>query len=110
VSIHKSKTWLMFSTLALALLTLVPSANAEGRKVKVKVQPSYPELARKMSVSGSVKMEVTVTPAGSVKAVKVTGGHPLLVEAATDAVKKWKYEAGPAETTELVEFKFTPSE
>jgi TonB family protein len=103
--------WLMFATVVLAMIIgLAAPASAEGRKIKVKVAPTYPELARKMQVSGSVKMEVTVTPAGAVKTVKVIGGHPLLVEAASDAVKKWKYEAGPDETTESVEFKFSPAD
>jgi TonB family protein len=86
------------------------AASAAERKVKSQVAPSYPELARKMSVSGTVKVEVTVAPNGSVKNVKVIGGHPLLIDAAVDAVKRWKYEAGTDETTQVVEFKFSPAE
>ena len=79
--------------------------------VKSKVSPTYPELAKKMSVSGAVKVEITVAPNGSVKNVKVIGGHPLLVDAATDAVKRWKYEASPEETTEgPIVFNFSPND
>jgi TonB family protein len=85
-------------------------ANAADRAIKSKVTPIYPELARKMAVSGSVKVEVTIAPNGSVKNVKVIGGHPLLVDAAVDAVKRFKYETAPEETTQIVEFKFSPSE
>ena len=92
------------------LAALNPSAFAqdEGRKVKTRVTPTYPELAKRMSVSGTVKVEVTIAPSGAVKSTRVIGGHPLLVDAAVDAVKRWKYEAGPDETTQVVEFKFNP--
>ena len=90
---------------------LVAPASATDRKVKSKVSPTYPELAKKMAVSGAVKVEITVAPNGSVKNVKVIGGHPLLVDAATDAVKHWKYEAAPEETTEgPIVFNFSPNE
>jgi TonB family protein len=79
------------------------------RKVKTKVAPAYPELARRMAISGVVKVQVVVAPNGSVKSTKVVGGHPLLVNAAVDAVKKWRFEAASEETTGLVEFKFDPS-
>jgi hypothetical protein len=52
------------------------------RKVLGKVVPAYPELARKMHISGSVKLEVIVAPNGSAKNTKPLGGHPLLVQAA----------------------------
>ena len=86
-----------------------PSAGKtgeEGRKVKTKVPPVYPQLARAMHVTGIVRVLVVVTPAGTVKSVKVIGGHPLLVESVTDAVKRWKYEAASQESTTVVEFKF----
>jgi TonB family protein len=97
---------------ALALCTaFVPSALAQdgGRKVRVKVTPVYPDLARKMNISGTVKIEVTIAPNGTVKATKVVGGHPLLVNAALDAIKKWKFEPGD-ETTQVVAFNFNSNE
>ena len=79
------------------------------RKAKTKVAPVYPELARRMSISGVVKVQVVVAPNGTVKTTKAVGGHPLLVNAATDAVKKWKFEPAAEETTGIVEFKFDPN-
>ena len=79
------------------------------RKAKTKVAPVYPELARRMSISGVVKVQVVVAPNGTVKSTKVVGGHPLLVNAATDAVKKWKFETAAEETSGIVEFKFDPN-
>ena len=79
------------------------------RKVKSKIAPTYPELARRMSIAGVVKVQVVVAPNGSVKTTKVVGGHPLLVNAAVDAVKKWRFEPASEETTGVVEFKFDPN-
>lgn len=62
-----------------------------------------------MSIAGVVKVQVVVAPNGTVKSTKVVGGHPLLVSAAVDAVKKWRFESAPDETTGVVEFKFDPS-
>ena len=89
--------------------TAQTAANDGSRKVKSKVAPVYPELAKQMSVSGTVKVQVTVAPNGSVKAAKPLGGHPLLIESAVDAVKKWKYEPDKDETTIIVQFNFTPA-
>jgi protein TonB len=79
------------------------------RKVKAKVSPAYPELARRMSIAGVVKVQVVVAPNGTVKSTKVVGGHPLLVTAAVDAIKKWRFEPAAEETTGVVEFKFDPN-
>jgi TonB family protein len=76
------------------------------RKVKVKAEPRYPDIAKKMGLSGSVKLQVVVAPNGSVKETKVIGGHPILVNAALDAVKKWKFESARSESTTELEFKF----
>jgi TonB family protein len=69
----------------------------------------YPELARKMNLSGVVKLEVVVAPSGVVKETKVIGGNPILVNAAMDAVKKWRFEAASEESTGIIEFKFDPT-
>ncbi len=81
-------------------------AQDEGRKVKTKVAPIYPELARKMAVTGVVKVQVTIAANGTVKSAKVVGGHPLLVDPAMDAVRKWKFEPGPEDSTQVVECVF----
>jgi TonB family protein len=55
-----------------------------------------------------VRVEVTVAPNGSIKNARLIGGHPVLATAALDAVRKWRYEAGPGESTGVVEFRFDP--
>ena len=84
------------------------SGTEEGkRKVKTKVAPAYPELAKRMNVAGKVKIEVIITPEGRVKSTRALGGHPLLVQACIDAVKEWKFSAAPEESTQVVEFEFS---
>lgn len=76
------------------------------RKVKTRVAPEYPELAKRMNVVGHVKIEVTISTEGKVTNTKVIGGNPILVSSSVDALKKWHFEAGPKETTEIIEFEF----
>ena len=78
------------------------------RRAKTKVQPAYPDLARKMNITGTVKVQVTVSPNGTVKDAKVVGGHPVLASAALEAVKKWRFEPAAVESTGVVDFKFEP--
>lgn len=82
------------------------SADEGKRKVKSKTPPAYPELAKRMNVSGKVKIEVIITPDGKVRSTRVIGGHPLLVQACQDAVKEWKFFSAPEETTQVIEFDF----
>lgn len=82
--------------------------EASVRRIKNKVQPIYPDLARHMNLSGVVKVELVIAPDGKVRSTKVLGGHPLLGEAALEAVRRWKYEAAKQESTEVVEIVFTP--
>jgi TonB family protein len=93
---------------ALAQTSSAESSRTESskRKIKVRVSPEYPPLAKQLKVTGKVKIEATVTPEGHVISTKVLGGSPVLVVAAIDAVKKWRYESAPKETTEIVEFDF----
>jgi len=78
------------------------------RTVMSRVVPVYPELARTMNAKGIVRLDVLVAPNGTVKSIKVIGGHPLLVQAAERAVQKWKWEAAGRESTEFIELRFTP--
>jgi TonB family protein len=82
-----------------------PSESTK-RKVKSRVFPDYPQLAKQMKVSGRVKIETTIAADGRVSSTKVVGGSPLLVNAALDAVKKWRFEPAVKETVEIIEFDF----
>jgi TonB family protein len=83
------------------------AAEASKRKVRTRVMPEYPLLAKQMNVTGKVKIEATVAADGHVVSTRVVGGSPLLVNSALEALKKWHFEPGPKETTEIVEFAFS---
>jgi len=78
------------------------------RRAKSRVQPVYPELARKMNITGAVKIEVVVAPNGTVKEARIVGGHPVLANAALEAARKWRFEPGPTESTGIIDFRFDP--
>jgi len=82
--------------------------STRARRVKHRVSPVYPELARRMSIDGKVKLEVTVGANGKVKSTKVVGGHPLLINASEDAVRKWAFEPAASDATAIIEFEFRP--
>lgn len=108
---RKGLLWVFMALLAgfMLLPTIVKSqdeGSATKRKVIHRVVPEFPPLARQMNISGKVKIEVTVEPDGHVKSTHAVGGSPLLVEAGTQALKNWKFESGPKETTEIIEFDF----
>jgi TonB family protein len=104
----------LLAMLAIGIESGVPRVQAQDaqseitRQVKSKVLAVYPELARKMNLSGTVKVQVVVAPNGSVKEAKVVGGHPVLANAALDAVRKWRFEPAAAESSGIVNFKFEP--
>jgi TonB family protein len=95
-------------------LAAVPRANAQEntaesakRKVKTKTVPEYPDLARQMNATGKVKIEATISADGKVTNTKVIGGSPLLVGAAQDALKKWRFEPAAKDSVEVIEFDFS---
>ena len=85
-------------------------AQESGRKAKSRVPPVYPELARRMNITGAVKVRVTVAANGTVKDASLVGGHPVLAGAALDAAKKWRFESRPEESVEIIEFRFDPTQ
>ena len=85
------------------------TARQEGlRRVEHSVKPDYPEIAERMKLTGTVQVEALVKPDGTVRDVRVVGGHPLLAEALVRAVKQWRYEPAAKETSEVVRFSFGP--
>lgn len=61
-----------------------------------------------MHLEGAVKIEAIVRPNGDVKSTRVIGGNPVLVQAASDAISRWKFETGANETREIVQLTFVP--
>jgi len=86
------------------------STDESKRKVKSKVLPAYPDLAKRMNVTGKVKIEVVISPDGRIKSTRIVGGHPLLTQACQDVLKDWRFVPGPEETTQVIEFEFRAGE
>lgn len=82
--------------------------SPSGRKIVNKVVPVYPSVARGMSLAGTVKLEALVLANGTVKSIQVKGGNPLLAQAAQNAVREWKWAKAERESTEMLEFRFSP--
>jgi TonB family protein len=105
------RTNIHFSAKLLALAKANHSGSESesgGRHVQVQVPPDYPQIAHRMKLTGTVQLQAVVRADGTVKDVKVIGGHPLLADALTQAVRKWKYEPASKESVELVKFNFGP--
>jgi len=68
----------------------VPSGVSQGLLI-YKVQPTYPPLARQARVQGTVVLQAVIDKDGSIKDLTVTSGHPMLIQAALDAVRQWRY-------------------
>ncbi len=114
MSLSKLRRWWTVGALLISecLLGNVLAVGQEviTRKVKTQVPPTYPELARRMSIAGVVKIQVRVDKSGTIKETKLIGGHPVLANAALDAIKRWKYEPASEETTGVVEIRFAPNQ
>jgi TonB family protein len=104
----------VFMALGFAAIGLAPRRSVAQdqpeakRKVVTRVVPAYPELAGKMQITGTVRLEVVVAANGKMKSFQVIGGSPVLSKAAVDAIDKWKWVAAPQETKEILEFNFHP--
>lgn len=74
-------------------------STGPDRKIKTRIAPEYPELARRTKIVGTARVEMIVNADGSVGKVKEIGGNPVLLEALVRAVKQWRYEPATREST-----------
>jgi TonB family protein len=98
---------------ALLLSVIAPWAHAQKadktpRKLVYKESPGYPVTLREAHIGGVVRLEIVISPKGNVDSVSPLGGNPVLVEAASAAVRKWKYAPAESESKTQVEFTFDP--
>jgi TonB family protein len=103
-----TKTLILAATL-LGVLTLVfpPAAAASGeREVISRVKPVYPEIAKRMKISGTVLLHAKIAPEGTVRTVNTVMGNTMLAEAAKEAVLHWKFAPAEYETVEDIEIEF----
>jgi TonB family protein len=72
--------------------TMELSAVAAESGLVHRVEPDYPEEARRQGVQGAVVLEVHINPDGAVQELKLISGPSVLAQAATDAVRQWKFK------------------
>lgn len=78
----------------------------------VRTNPVYPPLARQARIQGAVVLHAIIDKDGNVSELQVISGHPLLVQAALDAVKQWRYKptllnGDPVEVDTTITVNFT---
>jgi TonB family protein len=67
-------------------------ATVLGSRLVKKIDPAYPPSALQARIQGTVRFTVSIDKDGRVRNMTVISGHPLLVQAAVDAVKEWIYQ------------------
>ena len=106
--LQRAGAWLMqAAALALMVALTMPARAADTRAIKLRTAPHYPEIAKRMRVSGLVRLTVTVDAEGSVTDVKPLSGNGLLSAAAEEAVRTWRFEPGPSASTVEVTVNFS---
>ena len=78
-----------------------------ARKVTRRVSPVYPPAARRMHLEGTVRLVALVAVDGRVTSTESLGGHPILLAAAEDAVRMWKFQAAERASREELSFAFS---
>ncbi|HZT38015.1 MAG TPA: energy transducer TonB [Bryobacteraceae bacterium] len=86
--------------------------NVQEHNLIHKVDPEYPPLARQASIQGTVRFNATIGKDGRVTELQLVSGHPLLVQAATEAVRQWVYKptllnGNPVEVVTTIDVNFT---
>jgi len=66
------------------------SRMMEGNLID-RVQPQYPSLARQARIQGIVVLRAVISRDGKIENLQIMSGHPMLVQAAMDAVRQWRY-------------------
>ena len=88
--------------------------QVQTAKLINKVQPVYPPLAKQARIQGTVRLQAIIAKDGSVVELQVLSGHPLLQQAALDAVRQWRYQptllnGEPVEVVTTIDVIFTLS-
>lgn len=92
---------------AISLLSVLSCFAADNKRALVEhCQPSYPEIARQMHVSGSIFLQISILPNGRVGEIRLESGHPLLAGSAEDAVRRWRYKPAAETTLAVVQVDF----
>jgi TonB family protein len=90
---------------------IVQGGDVQASKLVLKVNPTFPTLAKNARISGKVILDAVISADGTIQKLNVRSGHPLLVPAAVDAVKQWRYSPTllnkvPVEVQTMIEVTF----
>jgi len=86
--------------------------NVQSANLIQQVRPAYPPLAKQARIQGLVRFNALIGGDGLVKNLQVTSGHPMLVQAALEAVKLWVYKptllnGAPVDVITTIDVNFT---
>ena len=114
-AVHRSRGFaLMLGVIIVSALFSVAPVAAQSygqsgeRKVITRVEPDYPEALKRLYIGGVVRVEVVVSPNGTVKSTKLLGGSPILGQSTMKAIKQWKYVPSASEEVLTVRLEFDP--
>jgi len=77
------------------------------RSIVKRAQVSYPEVARRMHVTGAVRIEVTISPDGKVTNATLVSGNPMLRDAALNAAREYVFQKSDEQSTEVLTINFS---
>ena len=113
----------MWRSTTSAKLALAPAApkrinvggNVQQARLVNQPRPQYPPLAKQARIQGTVRFTAIIGRDGAIMDLRMVSGHPLLVQAATDAVKQWRYQptllnGEPVEVVTQIDVNFTLSQ
>jgi protein TonB len=100
---------------AVAPKRITVGGNVQQAKLLAQPRPAYPPLAKQARISGTVRFTAIIGRDGTIQNLTLLGGHPLLVQSATEAVKQWRYQptllnGEPVEVVTQIDVNFTLSQ
>jgi TonB family protein len=105
--LHAAAALCLAGAMAFLPPAVVPQENQpQPPRLLKKVIPAYPEILKKMNVSGTVKVQATINADGSVKDVEVKGGNAIFIDSVAAAVRNWKFVPGERQRTADVTVNF----
>jgi len=86
--------------------------NVQQAKLIYGPKPVYPPLAKQARIQGVVRLTAVIGTDGTIQNLQVVSGHPLLIPAALEAVKQWRYQptllnGEPVEVITQIDVNFT---
>jgi len=86
--------------------------QVQAARVISQPKPGYPPLAKQARIQGTVRLQAIIAKDGTVQELQVLSGHPLLVQAAQDVVRQWRYQptllnGEPVEVVTTIDVIFT---